>query len=212
MGRKAKKSIQNNKPVNMDKEKFDNAKQFLIGEIEKAFSEGVSPGEKVSFELPEREIVIEDNAIKISIKIICQVKVLDGNNDIGYEFKNIYTCGLGNRNMCLYMSEELDSVEEAVNHSIEVFETYKFNKLAGSLCSKEETKKIETMNILYPIKQSICSVCLEPTFGKSICNHNICMICKYKILKQEHSPCPICRKCLCCGRDKDCGEEEEEED
>ena len=209
MGRKAKKSIQNNKPVNMDKEIFDNAKEFLIGEIEKAFSEGVSVGERVSFELPEREIVIDDNAIKISIKIMCELKSVECIGDCGLEFHKSYYCGLGNRNMCLYMSEELDSVEGAVNHSIEVFETYKFNKLAGSLCGEEEIKKIETMNILYPIKQSICSVCLEPTFGKSICNHSICMLCKYKILKQENSPCPICRKCLCCGGDKDCGEEED---
>ena len=39
-----------------------------------------------------------------------------------------------------------------------------------------------------------CSICLEGTIGKTICNHNLCQKCYCKLQTKK---CPMCRTLLC---------------
>jgi hypothetical protein len=85
--------------------------------------------------------------------------------------------------------------EAEFNTAIEEIKYLRFNKFLNVLCdcrvdrpNAQFYKRLDSSNI--KMKFDECCVCLEETFGKTLCNHYICGKCENSLSGQI---CPMCR-------------------
>lgn len=90
-----------------------------------------------------------------------------------------------------------EEIKKAMKKLTETLENLKFNQMENKILSETPQN-----NFCDPRFIQECSVCLEPTKGRTPCKHSLCYPCwqgiRRKLCHEEHfvcdRPCPICRE------------------
>jgi len=101
------------------------------------------------------------------------------------ELEDRYICSLKKKG-CKTIQSILEEIEEVKTY-------YKF--MEHDLLSPEDMKYAKMQRVYFPMPpDKKCSVCYEPTFQYTVCNHLICFRCRYTCIDSGNFMCPICRK------------------
>lgn len=93
----------------------------------------------------------------------------------------------------LFTSSEFDSILDLLENITYVKMNYTFyEKMLCSPKQKEKIYKLKKSLSLFPNKD-VCSICYEPTYQTTVCNHPICLHCREKCIQSQNYNCPICR-------------------
>jgi hypothetical protein len=101
---------------------------------------------------------------------------------------------ISKENPVINNDEFLDSFKKIIN-------SLRFDKVKGTIDDEEQDTKffqelITNANISFALVDN-CSVCMEETKTKSLCNHTLCLICWSKL---KEKICPQCREELFYGK------------
>lgn len=99
--------------------------------------------------------------------------------------------------------EILENIKLILNKIYNFKYDFCYSKIKNYFIPKENLENEEKIYLAKKILShdviENCSICLEPNTVTTICKHNLCKECYYKIIdKKEHPKCPICRMCLNC--------------
>lgn len=101
------------------------------------------------------------------------------------EIEDRYICGFQKKG-CKTILSILEEIEEVKTY-------YKF--MEHELLSPEDMKYAKMQRAYFPMHpDKKCSVCYEPTFQYTVCNHLICFRCRFTCIDSGNFMCPICRK------------------
>lgn len=106
-----------------------------------------------------------------------------------------------------FFVEKDDTIDEKIKEFISFLYNIKYNYVYSKIVDnflpkdslyKEEKKTIAKLFIKHDVIENCC-VCFDKNTVLTKCKHNLCRICSYDLFKNnknEHIPCPMCRKCI----------------
>lgn len=109
-----------------------------------------------------------------------------------------------NKNFILEKEENMDDkIKEFIEFLYKLKFNYMYSKIIDILIlndsfHKEEKKTIAKLFIKHDGIDDCC-VCMEKNTVLTKCMHNLCRVCLFNLdknSKNDHIPCPLCRKCI----------------
>tara|TARA_Y100001973_G_C5150868_1_gene308045 strand:- start:570 stop:1232 length:663 start_codon:yes stop_codon:yes gene_type:complete len=145
---------------------------------------------------------------------------IEFNKFIHYETEKTiirYTVEISSMNMYLntvndiIYNESCEDFDTLMEQVLLVFNTYKYCKINNLFATPE---RCDFNKLIYDLfdneTDNKCSVCYDYTTTTTMCNHKVCLECLENFRIKKISSCPICRKCLCCGTEGDCYDNEDD--